>query len=564
MKKTIFLILAFISVLGASASTTWDLQGVKYTVDTVYHAYIGPGTTQTELKLSGAVNLKVFYTTTDLTNDKVGLRVIMGKDNLTSTVTVPNMPQYHGDTSNMFFAGVNADFFSTGPIGTTVANNILYKSYKGTGWYGFAVDKNKKPYIGAPYTTFKMVSPNGGQFSIKAVNGTRSSNELILYTSVKGSTTGTNTSGTEVGAVAVDGGLKSNGTTKMRVTVAPVKGVGNMSIPAGGCVLSGNGFMEASLAKMQVGEEFEITPTIYMDNVEISNIVEMAGGCPVLLKGGVIQNTQGLLDHLVTRQPRTAVGYNTTGDKLVMLVVDGRQSGISEGVTSRDLAAIMANVGCSEALNFDGGGSTTMYVKELGVRNTPSEGSLRPVKDGLFLSTPTTSNRSIASIRFVDYVKNATKGTVYNPVIYGYNTDGVLVNSSVAGFSLSCGSSLGTVSSSGTSVTLSGSGTQALVANYGGLTATIPVTIIDNSGINDVETSTKPHIYPNPAIKGEICEIFVSKITEVSIFNINGQLMSSIQGDGELEIPTDNLSQGIYLVKITDSERTITDKLIIK
>lgn len=150
------------------------------------------------------------------------------------------MPASHNDPENIYFAGVNADFIGgMGPVGTTAANGEMYKSYKGTGWYAIGIDKDKKLHSGAPYTTFKLVSPNAGQASIKAVNAVRSDNEMILYTSRKGSTTGTKGAGVEVGAVAVDGPLKSEGTTRMRVTVAPVKDVGNMAIPENGFVLSG-------------------------------------------------------------------------------------------------------------------------------------------------------------------------------------------------------------------------------------------------------------------------------------------------------------------------------------
>ena len=277
MKNRYTLPLFLLSCLTFSsfASNTWKLQNVEYRVDTLSHIVIGPGTTQTILALEGPVKLRVFYTTTDMTNPNVNLKLIMGKDNLTSNVTVPNMPASHNDPENIYFAGVNADFIGgMGPVGTTVADGELYKSYKGTGWYAIGIDKDKKFCSGAPYTTFKLVSPNAGQASIKAVNAVRSDNELILFTSRKGSTTGTKGAGVEVGAVPVDGPLKAEGTTKMRVTIAPVKDVGNMSIPEGGFVLSGTGFTANTLAKMQLGEEFEVTPTLYFDNVVKTDIME--------------------------------------------------------------------------------------------------------------------------------------------------------------------------------------------------------------------------------------------------------------------------------------------------
>lgn len=72
------------------------------------------------------------------------LEIDNGKDNLTSNVTVPNMPASHNDPENIYFAGVNADFIGgMGPVGTTAANGEMYKSYKGTGWYAIGIDKDK-------------------------------------------------------------------------------------------------------------------------------------------------------------------------------------------------------------------------------------------------------------------------------------------------------------------------------------------------------------------------------------------------------------------------------------
>ena len=81
--------------------------------------------------------------------------------------------------------------------------------------------------------------------------------------------------------------------------------------------------------------------------------------------------------------PRTAVGFDDSGSWLLMVVVDGRQPGFSEGVTLYELAGILQSRGCSESINLDGGGSSIMLVRESGrdVRtlNSPSGKAHRPV-----------------------------------------------------------------------------------------------------------------------------------------------------------------------------------------
>ena len=83
-------------------------------------------------------------------------------------------------------------------------------------------------------------------------------------------------------------------------------------------------------------------------------------------------------------QPRTAVGV-IDENHLVFVVVDGRQSGYSEGVTLTELADIMVDLGATTAYNLDGGGSSTMYF-DGEVINSPSNGGERATSDILYIA----------------------------------------------------------------------------------------------------------------------------------------------------------------------------------
>ncbi|MFE5407803.1 phosphodiester glycosidase family protein [Microbacterium sp. NPDC056569] len=83
-------------------------------------------------------------------------------------------------------------------------------------------------------------------------------------------------------------------------------------------------------------------------------------------------------------QPRTAVGV-IDENHLVFVVVDGRQSGYSEGVTLTELADIMLDLGATTAYNLDGGGSSTMYF-DGEVINSPSNGGERGTSDILYIA----------------------------------------------------------------------------------------------------------------------------------------------------------------------------------
>lgn len=90
------------------------------------------------------------------------------------------------------------------------------------------------------------------------------------------------------------------------------------------------------------------------------------GGGPVLVQNSVVTITNneerkfaGTAIHDV--HPRTAIGYTIEG-KLIVLVIEGRNPGIAAGATLNETAAILVQLGCVEALNLDGGGSSCMLI----------------------------------------------------------------------------------------------------------------------------------------------------------------------------------------------------------
>jgi len=79
------------------------------------------------------------------------------------------------------------------------------------------------------------------------------------------------------------------------------------------------------------------------------------------------------------RAPRTAIGI-TADHRLFLVTVDGRQPHHSIGMTLWELAQFMVQLGCQEAVNLDGGGSTTFVVRGR-VVNRPSDGRERPISN---------------------------------------------------------------------------------------------------------------------------------------------------------------------------------------
>lgn len=117
--------------------------------------------------------------------------------------------------------------------------------------------------------------------------------------------------------------------------------------------------------------------------------IEAVGGRPVIVRDGQVSTEATDANAFATtRHPRTAVGITTDGH-LLLVVVDGRQPSFSVGMSLAELADLMRGLGAHEALNLDGGGSTTMVARdpasgELRIVNRPSDkAGERPVGDAL-------------------------------------------------------------------------------------------------------------------------------------------------------------------------------------
>ena len=127
-------------------------------------------------------------------------------------------------------------------------------------------------------------------------------------------------------------------------------------IPIDGYVISAP---KDILADINAGDKVKID---YSLSPRWNNIEHLISGGPYLMKDGEIflDVSSEKLNTIAGRNPRTAIGY-TKDNVLIMVTVDGRKEG-STGVTLKELAKLMKQLGCYEAINLDGGSSTVMYV----------------------------------------------------------------------------------------------------------------------------------------------------------------------------------------------------------
>jgi exopolysaccharide biosynthesis protein len=113
------------------------------------------------------------------------------------------------------------------------------------------------------------------------------------------------------------------------------------------------------------------------DDVEV-----IAGNTMLVQDGAAVAHANKV------RHPRTVVGLDRSGSKLILLVVDGRKPGRAVGMSYEELAAEMLRLGCYQALNLDGGGSSVLAIREgqaknLRILNEPTDGRERAVANAL-------------------------------------------------------------------------------------------------------------------------------------------------------------------------------------
>lgn len=344
---------------------------------------IGEGTTLHKYTKSFAdQQITVMVTKIDLNNPYVEVKPIYGtKGKLTDRQTITQMARESGAV-----AAINADFFNMtkrgAPFGIVMKDKELISSMGLISyWYSLGITSDKTALIDKFGFTGKVTAPTGQSFPLQGVNkeeynpseGRKSHlNQLNMYTPSFGQTSlGTIPGYKDVVEVL----FVDNVAKEVRINQP------GFYIPYNGYVLWGHGTAAAFLKQnFPVGStatvEYQTTP----NNQEWAHAV---GGNVLLVDQGRPLTSFQADKSITSLNARTAVGITQDGKTLFMAVVDG-----TKGVYLDELAKIMAELGSYRAVNFDGGGSTTMSVRMLGETQAhlamqPKGGAERRVPTGL-------------------------------------------------------------------------------------------------------------------------------------------------------------------------------------
>jgi len=274
-------------------------------------------------------------------------------------------------------AAVNGDWFDL-PVGLYQGDLLNLFIHHGElvslpSWGDtFWIDAKSQPHLEKVAVKLQVAWPDGAKTPL-GLDGPRTDDAAVLYTPILGPSTHTR-GGRELVLERTGDGpwlpLRIGGSFSAKVK--EIREAGDTTLPADGLVLSLGPKLAAPA--IAVGDLVTITAASAPDLTG----VEMAiGGGPVLLCDGKMPDF-GKGEQ--PRHPRTAVGWNET--HLFLIVVDGRRPGWSVGMTIPELAALAQRLGCANALNLDGGGSSTLWLNDQ-VMNQPSDGKPRAVGNGL-------------------------------------------------------------------------------------------------------------------------------------------------------------------------------------
>lgn len=208
-----------------------------------------------------------------------------------------------------------------------------------------------------------VLEAEGQEIQVELVNLPYQPGHMHLYTSLWGPATGTPAGTPEL---VVAGGFSRFDPR------------GNSPIPPGGYVVSGPATPSLPI-NGPVNLRYELPPGWEEVNQALT-------GGPLLVEEGepVFQAAmEGFTGSIYNRGPRTAVGSDA-GGLILLVTVDGRQPGYSEGLTLEELALLMVQLGARTAVALDGGGSTEMWVQGR-VVNRPADGSERLLPNGLLV-----------------------------------------------------------------------------------------------------------------------------------------------------------------------------------
>ena len=255
-------------------------------------------------------------------------------------------------------AAINGDFFHLNlhhwgdPRDLQIREGEMISAPAGNSCLWF--DASGSPCSTNVVSEFRIRFPGGISVPFN-LNENRWWDEAILFTSANGASTRT-LGGCEIelGPVPGQPWLPLRPHREMKAKAIRIRDSGNTPLGPDSLVLSLGSRLAGRVPALKSGDEITISTATKPD---LTGVTTAIGGGPKLVTAGQVWKWKNPRQ---ARHPRTAIGWNA--DFIFLVVVEGERES-SVGMTFPELAAYMKNLGCEEALNFDGGGSSALWYR---------------------------------------------------------------------------------------------------------------------------------------------------------------------------------------------------------
>ena len=352
--------------------------------ETVQEEALAPGITHAEIvrvaRTDGGIEERWVIHVLRLDPLRTRLRIAPALDEVLGAETTSSLADRHGA-----LAAVNGGYFRTAglyrgePAGAlALEGRLLSEPDRHRPVVALSAVSEAPTRVAFTRLLFEanVVVDRSQRLRVGGFNRPRGGDEVVVYTPEFHRTTLTDRGGFEA-VVSRD------------KVVATREGAGSAAIPPDGFVISASGKAVAEAARLlRRGARARLESPLRTDPVLAFRAETFLGGGPWLLDGGLgaqaVEGEPYAEDFREKRHPRTAIGVRDDG-AILLVTVDGRQLGWSDGMTIAELTALMEGLGCRDALNLDGGGSTTMVVRGRVVNRPSDPTGERAVSDAILV-----------------------------------------------------------------------------------------------------------------------------------------------------------------------------------
>lgn len=322
----------------------------------------------------------------DISNDNTSLTPLFNEDNIQISQTLSELSNNKKD----IIAGINGDFFDPN-VKTTIGpiikdGDLVLTGSKDTRFNIFGINKNNLPFISNLAHTKLKAEFNNMDILIDYKNKdyTHLGDTILLDSNFKEYSIGNSSKSRIIEIVIENDKVKD-----ILYFKEPVK------IPNNGYIISIPEKKGLNLRNIAIGDSFNLVKPKSIEDIKTA-----VGGGSIIVKDGFINKDFSM--EIKGNQPRSAIGF-TNDNKIILTTVEGRY-GFVPGVSEKELAEIMINLGAHNALNLDGGGSSTISLRKFGessldTKNFLSDGGERRIFNGIGVVSKYENTNSISKLK---------------------------------------------------------------------------------------------------------------------------------------------------------------------